>query len=59
MKIKDLYIGQKVGFNFQDKKYTGMIKSFNESKAIVEFDDIEDSEVPIKNLIGVCNDQLP
>lgn len=56
MKLKDLYIGQKVGFNFQDKKYIGVVKSFNESKSIIEFDDIEDSEIPIKKLIGVCND---
>ena len=53
MKIQDCYIGQKVGFTYQDEVFVGVIKSLNDSIAVVSSNDHEDSEINVKYLLGV------
>ena len=52
MKIQDCYIGQKVGFTYQDEVFTGVIKSLNGSVAAITSDEHEDSEINVKYLLG-------
>lgn len=53
MKIQDCYIGQKVGFTYQDEVFTGVIKSLNGSVAVISSDEHEDSEINVKYLLGL------
>ena len=53
MKIQDCYIGQKVGFNYQDEVFTGVIKSLNGCVATICSLEHEDSEINVKYLLGV------
>lgn len=53
MKIQDCYIGQKVGFNYQQEVFTGVIKSLNGSVATISSNEHEDSEINVKYLLGV------
>lgn len=53
MKIQDCYIGQKVGFAYQDEVFTGVIKGLNGNVAVIGSDEHEDSEVSVKYLLGV------
>ena len=53
MKIQDCYIGQKVGFTYQEEVFTGVIKSSNGSVAVISSDEHEDSEINVKYLLGV------
>ena len=53
MKIQDCYIGQKVGFTYQDEVFIGIIKSLNGSVAVISSDEHEDSEVSVKYLLGL------
>ena len=53
MKIQDCYIGQKVGFTYQDEVFTGVIKSLNGNVAVITYDEHEDSEINVKYLLGV------
>lgn len=53
MKIQDCYIGQKVGFHYQDEVFTGVIKSLNGSVAVISSNEHEDSEINVKYLLGV------
>lgn len=52
MKIQDCYIGQKVGFTYQDEVFIGVIKSLNGNVAVISSDEHEDSEVSVKYLLG-------
>lgn len=52
MKIQDCYVGQKVGFTYQDEVFTGVIKSLSGSVAVISSDEHEDSEVSVKYLLG-------
>lgn len=52
MKIQDCYIGQKVGFTYQEEVFTGIIKSLDGSVATVCSDEHEDSEISVKYLLG-------
>lgn len=53
MKIQDCFIGQKVGFHYQDEVFTGVIKSLNGSIAVITSEEHEDSEVSVKYLLGL------
>ena len=53
LKIQDCYIGQKVGFNYQQEVFTGVIKSLNGSVATISSNEHEDSEINVKYLLGV------
>lgn len=53
MKIQDCYIGQKVGFTYQQEVFTGVIKSLNGSVATICSNDHDDSEINVKYLLGV------
>ena len=53
MKIQDCFIGQKVGFHYQDEVFTGVIKSLNGSIAVITSEEHEDSEVNLKYLLGL------
>lgn len=53
MKIQDCYIGQKVGFNYQEEVFTGVIKSLSGSVATVCSNGREDSEINVKYLLGL------
>lgn len=53
MKIQDCYIGQKVGFTYQEEVFVGVIKSLNGSVATICSNEHEDSEVNVKYLLGV------
>lgn len=53
MKLQDCYIGQKVGFTYQDEVFTGVIKSLNGNVAVITSDEHEDSEINVKYLLGV------
>ena len=53
MKIQDCYIGQKVGFHYQEEVFVGVIKSLNGSVAIICSNEHEDSEINVKYLLGV------
>ena len=53
MKIQDCYIGQKVGFYYQEEVFVGVIKSLNGSVATICSSEHEDSEINVKYLLGV------
>lgn len=53
MKIQDCYIGQKVGFTYQEEVFTGVIKSLSGSVAVISSDEHEDSEINVKYLLGL------
>ena len=53
MKIQDCYIGQKVGFNYQDEVFTGVIKGLNGSIAVITSEEREDSEINVRYLLGL------
>ena len=53
MKIQDCYIGQKVGFTYQDEVFTGVIKILNGNVAVISSSEHEDSEINVKYLLGV------
>ena len=53
MKIQDCYIGQNVGFTYQDEVFTGVIKSLDGNVAVISSDEHEDSEINVKYLLGV------
>ena len=58
MKIKDCFVGQKVGYNSDGVIFTGVIKSLSEYYegyfALVDFNGVEgESEVGIEYLLGV------
>ena len=45
MKIQDCYIWQKVGFNYQEEVFVGVIKSLDGSVATICSNEHEDSEL--------------
>ena len=53
LKIQDCYIGQKVGFTYQEEVFIGVIKSLNGSVATICSNEHEDSEINVKYLLGV------
>lgn len=53
LKIQDCYIGQKVGFTYQDEVFTGVIKSLNDNVAVITSNEHEDSEINVKYLLGL------
>lgn len=53
LKIQDCYIGQKVGFTYQEEVFVGVIKSLNDSIATISSNEHEDSEINVKYLLGV------
>ena len=53
MNIQDCYIGQKVGFTYQDEVFTGIIKSLNGNVAVISSNEHEDSEINVKYLLGL------
>lgn len=56
MNIKDVYIGQSVGFTHDGVRYIGIIKELDTTTgvAIVQFPDVDDSEINVRRLIGLA-----